>query len=364
MIGTFFKLVGKAIRFSISRPIQRFNIYNRSKKYLGGDAKYFMPAPRAIGALSQSSISQYPHLEGSSPFKSVKQRRMEAIARRNQRLLEGTTAIEESAKGLSPKTNSSVRSFSETKQDDKVVIETSNKLPVIKTVTIVENPKRADAAASDNEVSARPPRPLPTSTNLQLSDPAVIWRVDKVPPGRLDLDKLQQLMINKLADDAYWTPKQLSETYNISEKYAANITEYFKQIRIIISPGIANKLDYVARNDPRYQACKDIIYYVDPSLRTPLERQYDDTFLPTDELDPEVRRVLQGSQRQMTPDPRLTGLIKRPKPLRFEPENRPTRTSQIIDDGARRRLRLKAPANEARQDGDEEKADEMPPKDT
>lgn len=337
MIGTFFKLVGKALRFSISRPIQRFNIYNRAKKYLGEDAKYFTPAPRAIGSLSQNSSSQYPHLEGPSGFKSVKQRRLEAIVRRNQRLLEQEETgedVDQNSDGTNDK-----KAFSETKQDDRVVIESSTKLPAIRTVSL-ETSKSSDKLPNAGEaVATRPPRPLPTSTNLQLSDPAVIWQVDQVPPGRLDLNKFQELMINKMADDAYWTAKQISETYNIKEEYAENIIKYFKQVKIILSPRIANKLDYVSRNDPLYKSYKHVIYHVDYSLRDSVDKKFDDTFLPTDDLDPEVRKVLQGSQLQRSPDPKLTSLFKRPQPLRVEPLNRSEATSQI-DDEARRRRRL------------------------
>lgn len=340
MIGTFFKLVGKAIRFSISRPLQRFNIANRAKKYIGEEAKYFTPAPRAIGALTLKGSTQYPHLQELSRFKSVKQRRLDAIAERNQKLLEKSSAAhsdggssEDSLTNTNQiTTGGSNKSFSEIKQDDELVIETSNKLPAIRTVTIPNNTSVKQSStdgedvAKDTQLLEKPHRPMPTSTNLQLSDPALIWHVDKVPPGRLDLKKLQELMINKLADDEYWTPKKIAETYNIKEEYAENIVGYLRQIRIILSPRVAKTLDYIARNDPVYQATKNIIYHVDNSLRSQADKQSDKTFLPTDELEPEVRAVLDGGQLQPKshqPDPRLTSLFKRPAPLRIRALNRP-----------------------------------------
>jgi Fe-S cluster biosynthesis and repair protein YggX len=315
MIGTFFKLVGKALRMAVNRPIQRFNIFNRAKKYLGPDAEYFMPAPRAIGALSQAKPSQYPHLEGKSSFKSIKQKRLNAIAERNQKLLtneaNNNQNLSESNENLVQETT---KSFSETKNDDKLVINVSNKLPVIKTVTRLETSSTPPEQLAEQD---KPHRPLPKSTNLQLSDPAVIWCVDKVPPGRLDLSKFQELMINRLADENYWTPKQIAETYNIKEEYAEGLIKYYKQIRIIISPRIAQNLDYVARNDPAYQATKHIIYHVDKSLRSDFDKQCDATFLPTDKLDPEIRALLDAGAVQ----PRRQQAIARPVPLRIRSIN-------------------------------------------
>lgn len=273
MLRTFFRLVGKAFRMTVNRPLQRFNIANRARKHLGVDAKYFKPAPRAI----------------SPGFKSISS------------------------------SSSIIKSFSETINDDRLVIEASNSLPVIKTV--IKN----ELSSPDLVKQEKPARPLPKSSSLQLSDPAVIWHVDKVPPGRLDLNKLQELMINKLADDDYWTPHKIAEVYNIKEEYAENITKYFKQIRIIISPGLAKNLDYVARNDPVYQATKHIVYHVDKSLRSEHDKQFDATFLPTDNPDPEIKELLEASalQRRQQPDLRLTQLVKRPKPLKIGSVNEP-----------------------------------------
>lgn len=336
LFNNFYKLVVKALKYTIARPIQRFHIEGRAKKYLGEESKYFMPAPRAIGSLSKQGISQYPHLENTGKFKSVAQRRQEAIASRNQKLLEASTTTTTTAKSISlVEANDSTttlpqKSFSEIKQDDDLVIEASmNRLPVIRTMPLLDKPPEALASGEEGKdiQLVKSHRPLPKLVNLDLSDPASIWQVDKVPLGRLDLNKLQELMINKLADDeGHWTSKKISDVYNIKEEYAENIISYLKQIRIIISPHIKTCLDQTASNDPRYQATKDIIYVVDYTLRNETHRKFDETFLPTDQLEPEVQKVLEGGKvaeqlkpasKYMQPDIRLTKLYKRPEPLKL-----------------------------------------------
>jgi len=272
-----FRIVSKALKSATKRPLQRFNIYNRSKKYLGEDSKYFFPAPRAIGPVSKIGPSQYPHLEGGlGNFKSVKQRRLEAIAKSNSTL-----------------------STSQMKKDVSLVIDTAQKLPVIKTIV-----KKSPQTSVEQEVQStdlihsnkKPPRPLPKAVNLNLQDQTVIWSIDRVPPGRLDLNKLQEIMVNKLADDEYWTPSMIAKTYDIKEKYAENLIHYLKQIRVVISPRMKKILDYTNRTNDAYNATKDTIYLVDPRLRTELDRSVDKTFLPEDELDDNIRQLLNASQ--------------------------------------------------------------------
>lgn len=321
-LSTFIKLVGKAFRFTVNRPLQRFNIYNRSKKYLGPDAKKFMPAPRAIGALSQNNWkpSQYPHLE--SGYKSIKQRRLDAVNKQKHLELPSESSSES---GNQPK------SYSENRLDDDLIIGASNKLEVTKTVVKI-NPsdkKVQQLSESSNvctENSVKKQRVLPHSTNLQLSDLASIWAVEKVPKGRLDLNMLQEIMINKLGDDAYWTPKMITEKYNIKESYAESLFKYLKQIRIVVSPRMSKALDYVGRNDPNYQAAKHLIYFVDKRLRTNEDKKYDSMYLPGEQLDEEIRELIDtpseiakigetNIERQRR--------TKRPAPLRIAPINQP-----------------------------------------
>lgn len=298
-----FNILNKALKSATKRPLQRFNIYNRSKKYIGEESQNFFPAPRAIGPLTKIGPSQYPHLEAGrgGGFKSVKQRRVEAIAARNDRLLQ----ITEEQRSLD-RDNEGVRSYSEIRHDDRLVIEGSNKLPVIKTVERIK-PKLSPSAAaalieqgpSDSTTTtsvAKSSRPLPKLTNLDLRDPASIWHVDKVPPGRLDLNKLQELLLNKMGNADHWTPKLISEAYNIKEEYAENLITYLKQIRVVVSPRVAKVLDYVNRANDEYNQTKHIVYVIDKSLRDELDRSMDDTFLPEDELDESIRELLDASQ--------------------------------------------------------------------
>lgn len=321
-LSTFIKLVGKALRFTVNRPLQRFNIYNRSKKYLGPDAKKFMPAPRAIGALSLNNWkpSQYPHLE--SGYKSIKQRRLDAINKRQQ--LEGLPSGSTSESDKQPK------SFSETENDDDLIIEASNKLEVTKTVIKIDPPDNqqkqllsdGDSNVVDSRSSVELQRALPKCTNLQLSDPATIWAVEKVPKGRLDVNMLQEIMINKLADEAYWTPEKIADKYNIKQSYAESLFKYLKQIRIVVSPRMAKNLDYVGKNDPAYQAAKHLIYFVDKRLRSDSDKKYDKMYLPHEQLDEEVKEVIDSPSEVTAIDERLKK-IARPAPLRIGPINRP-----------------------------------------
>lgn len=333
-LNTFIKLVGKAFRFTVNRPMQRFNIYNRSKKYLGPDAKKFMPAPRAIGALSQNNWkpSQYPHLE--SGYKSIKQKRLDAVNRQKQLELPLESTSES---GNVPK------SYSENKLDDHLIIDASNKLEVTKTVIKIEPPDKQvqQLPESDTGDNIKLQRPLPKSTNLQLSDLASIWAVEKVPRGRLDLNMLQEIMINKLGDDAYWTPKMIAEKYNIKESYAESLFKYLKQIRIVVSPRMSKALDYVGRNDPSYQATKHLIYFVDKRLRTNLDKKYDSMYSPGEQLDEEVRELI-DSPNEIA---KATGSnlerqkrIARPAPLRIAPINQP-----VHKESERRIKRLESP---------------------
>lgn len=303
--------MGKALRFGVARPIQRFNIESRAKKHLGEDAKYFKPAPRAIGPLTKLGPSQYAHLEGGG-FKSIKQKRLEAIQSRNQRLLESDQSrpqIESSSqKSFRDRVNAIAKSFSETRRDDELIIESLPRLPAIKTSLLMNTREnhtpslgdkdKADETNKQIETAKKTHRPLPKSTNLDLRDPTHIWVTDNVPPGRLDLNNLQEIMLNKLSDTNYWTPEKISERYNIKAEYAEKLTKYLSQVRVVLSPRMAKCLDYTARTDPVYQATKDIIYFVDKSLRTELDKKYDAMYLPTDELDPEIRDLIGHNEIQ------------------------------------------------------------------
>lgn len=322
-LSTFIKLLNKAIKFAIARPIQRYNIENRSKKYLGPDAKNFMPAPRAIGAMSQiDKPVQYPHLQ--SGFKSMRQKRLEASKSMGTSMVPSETE----------KINSILtKSFSETELDDDLVIKAASRLAVNKSVKIIEDKSEyaallKDSSESDMTALGEPKkgRPLPTSVNLPLQDPASIWEIKKTPPGRLNLNMLQELMIHKLSDGEYWTSQRLAEHYNIREDYAEKLTKYVKQIRMIIPPTVAKNLDYLNRDNEAYKATKDIIYYVDNSLRTEYDRKYDDTFDPeNDQLDESVKKVLAPPDSQPRPylidtqNRRLKQLVA-PKPIKKLPQ--------------------------------------------
>lgn len=299
-LGTFLKLVNKAVKFSVHRPLQRFNVYNRAKKYLGPDAKYFRPAPRAIGPMSElSKPIQYPHLTGGN---------------KSAGKLSSTDPV-----ALLPK------SFSETEQDDCFVRETADKLDVKKTTVIINN-----TAQPDDKLVQK--RPLPQLTKIDRRDPAIIWETDKAPPGRLSLHMFTEMMLNQLGDEQFWTPKAVAEHYKIREEYAASLIKYLKQIRIVISPRMSKLLDYTARENASYQAAKHLVYHVDKSLRDKYDKQFDNMFLPTDELDEEVRSLLdQGSlvpeQQQFNELAKVQRVIKRPAPLRLKPENAPRELS-------------------------------------
>lgn len=318
-LKTFIKLTGKAIRFTLYRPIQRFNVANRAKKYLGPDAKAFMPAPRAIGSLvaQGGKASQYPHLEGKG-FLSVRQRRLQALSRDRDK----HEKLEDSSAGTTKRLPDRVR------DENNLVIEAASKLSIIKTVTKLDmnelNATIDGNKAGDSETTAledpkqrQMDRPLPKLTQIQ-RDPNNIWATDKVPPGRISVNMLQELMFNKLADDSYWTTQVIAERYNIKEAYAENLITYLKQIKFVLPPRVAHTLDYIARNDPVYQATKDLIYFIDPSLRTSNDRKYDGTFLPEDDLDENVRRLL-GFDTVDRSRPRA--VMVRPEPLRVSALN-------------------------------------------
>lgn len=268
-LSTFVKLVVKAFKFTVSRPLQRFNIENRAVKYLGPDAAKYSPAPRAIGPISGLSLRELPRYPG---FKSVSGKRA----------------------------------------DDHLVIEASNKLTVIKTES---TPKQIEAGN----------RPLPKSTDLQLQDLSAIWETTRVPPGRLNLNMLQEIMINKLADPN-WTSKAIAEEYNIREEYAEKLIGHLRQFRIRISPRVARNLQLVGMDNPAYQAAKHLIYHVDNSLRSDIDRKFDSMYSPSDNLPDDVREVIDSpgslqleQQKQLASARRMR--LERPAPLRIAPSN-------------------------------------------
>lgn len=333
-LRTFVKLVTKAFKFTVSRPIQRFNIYNRSKRYLGPDADRFTPAPRAIGPLSQISPSQYPHLESGSGYRSTRQRRLDALAKNSGATQDPLLADTQSTTLKLPK------SFSETASDDNFIRQLSSKLEVTKSVTNLGVPQRnhgmlplpsssqitdGNEADPSSDVSGPSSRPLPKCTNLDLSDPASIWIMDKVPKGRLNLNMLQEIMVNKLADDKHWTTKVVAEKYDVKEEYVESLLKYLKQIQIIVSPQMAKMLDYAGRNDPVYQATKHIVYHVDKRLRSDVDKKYDKMFLPSEQLDDEVRSLLdEPGALQVERANRRLSVQAKPEPLRLAPINRET----------------------------------------
>lgn len=291
-LSTFIKLVGKAFRYSVNRPIQRFNVYNRAKKYLGPDAKFFKPAPRAIGPMSQtSSPIQYPHLTDGG--KHLGESSREPVA-------------------CLPK------SFSESEQDDSLVKEATPKLDVKKTVVMIGNKD-----GSPDEVTTT--RSMPKLTNLGRRDPADIWDIDKTPPGRLSLHMFQEMMLNRLGEGEEFTPQKIAERYKIREEYAESLIKYVKQVRIVVSPRMGKLLDYVGKDNPAYQSTKHLVYHVDKSLRNDVDKAYDKMYLPTDELDPEIRELIDSGgivpTQQFGEVAKVQRLIKRPAPLRLNPVN-------------------------------------------
>lgn len=325
-IKTVIKLIGKAFRFTLQRPIQRYNVANRAKKYLGPEAKHFMPAPRAIGSLADrgGKPSQYPHLEGKGFF-SLRQRRLESLNRDREQDSLLVNSTDSRLKELSGGTE---------KSDYNLIIEASNKLSIIKTVTKLdldelkltldsnkspEDEMHTTALDDPNRETNQINRPLPKLTNVQNTDPQHIWSTDKVPPGKISLNMLQELMLNKLADDEYWTGERIAERYNIKEVYAENLTKYLTQIKFVLSPRVAHLLDYIARDDPLYKATKDKIYYVDPHLRTKEDRKYDDTFLDEDDIGDDLRRLIGFKTLDKSP-PKF--IMQKPEPLRIDPMNK------------------------------------------
>lgn len=345
-LSTFVKLVGKALRYSLIRPLQRYNVVNRSKKYLGPEAPKFAPAPRAIGAMSQlSKPPQYPHIQASTGgFLSMRQRRLQAIERSGS--LPAPDEREKPKELQDLLQQKPKPTYSQSENDDVLVREAAQALAVTKTVIDL---KRLMIQDEDESSSSRPEpevapsetgnelvttkRPLPTSTNLPLQDISVIWETTRVPRGRISLMQLQELLINKLADENYWTPERVSEQYGIKLDYAATILQYYKQIRIIMPPRVYKALEYTQHNDPVFQATKDLVYEVDVSMRNELDKKCDETFLPTDQLSEEIMTVLNRKpvlpgtveEEKMLKEKDKPRTITHPGPLPVKALNEPTK---------------------------------------
>lgn len=348
---TFIKLVKKAVRYATVRPLQRFNVANRSKKYLGPDAKHFKPAPRAIGVMSrlEGKPPQYPHIaEGG--FISVRQRRLQAMQR-------DTLLPTQSDGGLSVPIR---KSFSVSEDDDSLIRDNSDRLRVLKTVARIATPGKlldkppvqpiANSSSNpepedqNSSLPAKPSRSLPKLTSLQLDNPLFIWVVDKVPPGRISLSSLQELTLNKMADSEYWTPERLAEKYNVKPEYAGLLTDYVSSMKLLVPPRIKYLLDYIGHADPVYQATKDIVYEVDISLRNESDKRYDAMFLPEEEeLDDRVKQVLGPIKRPEIEESDFvkvisdeTGsaekkLLRKPEPLRISPMNVSKPDSRLVN---------------------------------
>lgn len=301
----FSRLTGNIIKFFkfvVMKPIQRFNIENRAVKYLGPESKYFKPAPRAIGASIERGYKgiEYPHLEETRGFKNVHQRDRQRIV--------GTDNDSTTTENIDP--------------GDQFVRDTSNRLEVTKTIVKVDEPVKDQKTSN---------RPLPHSMNLGLEDPSAIWVVDKVPHGRLDLGKLQELMLNKLGQNDYWTPERVAEQYNIKPEHAESLMKYVKQIRIIVSPRMKKLMDYTGQNDPIYQSAKHLVYIVDKSLRNDVDKQYDDMYLPSDKLDEEVKSIIEPRDKKLQPAIwTYQMLVKKIEPLKIKPVNRIEPTEQKL----------------------------------
>lgn len=356
MSNNILRLIKKAYKFTVSRSLQRFNVENRAVKYLGPESKKFVHSPRAIGQISGLSLKELPKYPQLQPgYKSISQRRREALARG------------ESSEDV-PRLK---RSYSEDKEDDRLVLEASSKIDVIKTIASLAPPvarqriesgeTKANQDSSSSSLSTAIHRPLPTSTNLQLQDQRNIWEVKQTPPGRLNLNMLQELMLNKVADDDHWTPAAIAERYNIREEYAEKLVTHLKQIRVRVSPRMAKNLEYVGRNNPEFMAAKHIIFYVDKSLRTELDKKFDSMYLPSDDLPDEVSSIIDTpsfapvEQKHWVYEvqPKNIRRIARPKPLRIAPRNDPSQREQYQpphieppeEDGAKR---LEAPRDHKR----------------
>lgn len=348
--STFINLVGKLFRATTKKPLQRFNIIERSKKYIGQDSQHFFPAPRAIGSLSQIGPSQYPHLECRDGFKSISERRLKALEIRKRQLLEAENNSDKKLLEM-PK------SFSETRKDDELVIDAISRLPAIKQIIRIDHPKRTRhkqiTGGKDLVAAEKISRPLPKSTNLDLSDHSSVWAVNKVPPGRLDLNKLQELMLNSLADPNYWTPKQIAETYNIKEEYAKNLLTYLRQIRFLVSPRMKYLMDYTNRNNELYQATRDVVYKTDKRLRSELDRSVDETFEITDDLDPNIRDLIEFGRVQKIDaplkDPATKYRLKKPEPLRVKSLNQPQNVKQQQQQFSQPPKQLNQPVNQPRE---------------
>lgn len=304
------RLVTKIFKYTFIRPIKRFDANIRMLKYLGPESKFFQPAPRAIGSLHDTGGKglPYPHPKSGRGFKAVQQRRLEALASKQ-------TSSNSEQISLKPPDDS---------VDNKFVIDASNRLEVTK-ATVNLNHSTESRLLEEDSTGERTSRPLPKSTILELQDSRSIWVVDKVPPGRLDLNKLQELMLNKLADGEYWTPERLAERYKIKAEYAESLTKYLKQVRIIVSPRMKKLLDYVGKNDAAYEAGKHLVFIEDKSLRDDIDKQYDKMFLPEDDLTEDVKSLLEGSNslpHQLdSATSTYTRLARKPEPLRLTPLN-------------------------------------------
>lgn len=272
---SFSWFVIKAFKYLVQRPLMRFNVANRATKYLGPDAPKFKLAPSAIGPMTQPAgfigkLTNANVISKPQSFKSITSKRS-AIG---LNLTNKSTANPSSNDG-----HQSITYSDSLEDENRLIIEASNKLKVT---------KKLETVSDQSSVSTKP---LPKLTSLQLQDPVNIWIVDKVPPGRLDINKLQELMLNILADENYWTIDKIVDSYGIAKEYAESITKNIKQIKIIISPRLYYNLEYVGRNNPTYQATKHLIYNVDASLRTEEDKVYDGLFEPN-HPDPEIQRLI------------------------------------------------------------------------
>lgn len=150
--------------------------------------------------------------------------------------------------------------------DESFVIGEAKKLVVNK----IDAPQASTQCDKDRAL-----RPLPVARNLPLEDPLNIWFVHKLPYGRLDLEKLQELLYNRLADGDYWSAKMISEKYKLNIDHAINLTKYVAAHKIICSPKVYNNLELVCLNNKFYQQIKSFAVEVDESLRTESDKRLD-----------------------------------------------------------------------------------------
>lgn len=86
-------------------------------------------------------------------------------------------------------------------------------------------------------------------------------KLNIVPPGRLSIDQLNQLFLDRKLTPDEWTYEKISQVYNIDEDVARNLLTYFSSFRIYKTPkdfDITKSKNFLQQDDgPTYNALTD-----------------------------------------------------------------------------------------------------------